>query len=52
MGLRCFAGFFSSCGEQKRLFIAVYKLLIAVAPLVPDHGLWGAQASVVPALRL
>ena len=30
---------FSSCGEQRLLFIAVRGLLIAVASLVVEHGL-------------
>ena len=30
---------FSSCGEQGLLFVAVRGLLIAVAPLVVEHGL-------------
>ena len=32
-------GFFSSCGEWGLLFVAVRRLLIAVASLVGDHGL-------------
>ena len=40
LGLRCCAGAFSSCGEQgATLFIAVHRLLIAVASLVEEHGL-------------
>ena len=38
-GLRCCAQAFSSCGEQGLLFIAVCRLLIAVASLVAEHGL-------------
>ena len=30
---------FSSCSEQGLLFVAVHELLIAVASLVPEHGL-------------
>ena len=30
---------FSSCGDQELLFIAVHRLLIAVAPLVAENGL-------------
>ena len=30
---------FSSCGEQGLLFIAVHRLLVAVASLVAEHGL-------------
>ena len=32
-------GFFSSCGEQGLLFVAVRSLLIALASLVVEHGL-------------
>ena len=32
-------GFFSSCGEEGLLFVAVRRLLIAVASLVAEHGL-------------
>ena len=31
--------FFSSCGEQGLLFIAVCGLLIAVASLIAEHGI-------------
>ena len=34
LGLRCCARAFSSCGEQGLLFVAVRRLLIAVASLV------------------
>ena len=37
LGLHCFA--FSSCGEQGLLFVAVCRLLSAVASLVAEHGL-------------
>ena len=33
-------GLFSGCGERGLLFIAVHRLLIAVASLVAEHGLW------------
>ena len=39
LGLRCCARAFSSCGERGLLFIAVRRLLIAVASLVAEHGL-------------
>ena len=39
LGLRCYARAFSSCGEQRLLFVAVCGLLIAVASLVAEHGL-------------
>ena len=32
-------GLFSSCSEWGLLFVAVRGLLIAVASLVPEHGL-------------
>ena len=38
LGLRC-AQAFSSCGEQRLLFLAVRRLLIVVASLVVEHGL-------------
>ena len=39
LGLRCCTRAFSSCGEQGLLFVAVSRLLIAVASLVAEHGL-------------
>ena len=39
LGLRCCARAFSSCGEQGLLFVAVLRLLIAVASLVAEYGL-------------
>ena len=30
---------FSSCGEQRLLFVVAHTLLIAVASLVAEHGL-------------
>ena len=39
--------FFSSCGEQGLLFIAVCRLLIAVTSLVVEHRLLGMRASVL-----
>ena len=39
--------FFSSCGEQGLLFIAVCRLLIAVTSLVVEHRLLGTRASVL-----
>ena len=38
-GLRCWAWAFSSCGEQRLLFVAVRGLLLAVASLVAEHRL-------------
>ena len=37
--LCCCAWAFSSCGERGLLFVAVHRLLIAVASLVAEHGL-------------
>ena len=39
LGLPCCAGAFSSCGERGLLFVALRRLLIAVASLVAGHGL-------------
>ena len=39
LGLRCCVQAFSGCGERGLLFIAVHRLLIAVASLVVEHGL-------------
>ena len=38
LGLHCYMGAFSSCGEQGLLVVAVRKLLIAVASFVAEHG--------------
>ena len=38
LGLCCCARAFSSCGERGLLFVAVRRLLIAVASLVEEHG--------------
>ena len=43
---------FSSCGEQGQLFVAVCKLLIAVASVCCGAWALGARASVVVARRL
>ena len=39
LGLRCCVLALSSCGEQGLLFVAVRGLLVAVAPLIAEHGL-------------
>ena len=39
LGLRCLLQAFFSCGERGLLFVAVHRLLIAVASLVVEHGL-------------
>ena len=40
LGLRCCAWACSSCGEWRLLFIVVRGLLLAVASLVAEHGLY------------
>ena len=45
-------GLFSTCGERGLVFVAVRRLLIAVASLIVEHRPSGAWASVVAALRL
>ena len=39
LSLRCCARAFSSCGRQGLFFVAVCRLLIAVASLVVEHRL-------------
>ena len=39
LGLRCCTRAFSSCGGQGLLFVAVHRLLIAVASFLAEHGL-------------
>ena len=39
LGFHCCVWAFSSCGERGLLFVAVHRLLIAVASLVAEHGL-------------
>ena len=40
LGLCCCTQAFSSCGERGLLFVAVRGLLIVVASLVAEHGLY------------
>ena len=40
LGLRCCTWAFSSCSERGLLFIAMRGLLIVVASLAAEHGLW------------
>ena len=47
LGLHCYARAFSNCGERELLFVAVRRLLTAVASLVAD--VLGVRASVVAA---
>ena len=39
LGLYCFVRAFSSCGDQRLLFIVVRGLLVAVASFVGEHEL-------------
>ena len=39
LGLHCCVRAFSNCSERELLFVAVHRLLIAVASLVAEHGL-------------
>ena len=59
LGLQCCAQAFSSCGKWGMLFVAVCRLLNAVASLVAEHGLSARRlqylwctGSVVVARRL
>ena len=40
LGLHCCARAFSSCGERGLLFVVLHGLLIVVASLVVEHGLY------------
>ena len=52
LGLRCCAGFSLVSESRGCSLVAVLRLLIAVASLAAQHGLWGAWASVVGVRRL
>ena len=52
LGLRCCAQAFSSCSKSGLLFVAENALLIAMAPLVSEHGLQGPGLQVVVAAEL
>ena len=52
LGLHCCALAFSSCGERGLLFVAVRRLLIAVASLCYRAWALGMQDSVVVSCRL
>ena len=52
LGLHCFSQAFSSCSERGATVIVLHELLIAVASLVSEHGLYDARASVVVVSRL
>ena len=49
VGLNCCPWDFSSYSEPGLLFIAELRLLITLASLGAEHGLWGTRASVVAA---
>ena len=52
LGLHCCTRAFSSCGQRGPLFVAVRRLLIAVACLCCRAWALGTRASVVVACRL
>ena len=52
LGLCCCMWAFSGCSEQGLLFVAVCRLLVAVASLCCGAWALGARASVVMACRL
>ena len=51
-GLRCCAGFSLVLESRGYSLAAVLRLLVAVASLVAEHGLWVTWASVVVVSRL
>ena len=52
LGLRHCVWAFSSCSEQGLLLTVKHGLLVMVASLAVEHGLWGAQVSGVAVCRL
>ena len=52
LGLHCFAGFSLVATSGGYPLVVVCGLLIAVASLVVEHGLYGARVSVLVALVL
>ena len=54
LGLHCFTQAFSSCIEQRLLFIALHRFLTVVTPLVMGHGLLarGLQEFRLPGSRV
>ena len=44
LGLGCCYGFSLVVESRGFSLVAVLRLLIVVAPLVAEHGLWGTQA--------
>ena len=47
LGLHCHTGFFLVEASRDCSPVVVCGLLVEVASLVAEHGLWGARASVV-----
>ena len=39
MDFRCYTGLFSSCGNQRLLFVEIHGLLVSAASLVAENGL-------------
>ena len=52
LGLRCCAGLSLVLESRGYSLAAVLRLLVAVASLVAEHGLWVTWASVVVVSRL
>ena len=52
LGLQCFLGFPLVVPSGGYYLDELQGLLTAMTSLVPEHGLWGAQASVPVAHRL
>ena len=52
LGLRCCAGFSLVLESRGYSLPAILRLLVAVASLVAEHGLWVTWASVVVVSRL
>ena len=52
LGLHYHTGFFLVEASRDCSPVVVCGLLVDVASLVAEHGLWGARASVIVALRL
>ena len=47
LGLCCYTRAFSSCGERGLLSAAAQALLVVVASLIVEHGLWEQGPRVV-----
>ena len=46
VGLHCCSRALSSCSKQELLSSCSVRLLVAVAPLAAEHGLWSERALV------